>query len=267
VRAAPDQQQRLLELQAIDTRLQQLEHQRVTLPATKQVQTLETQLADLHLTLTESRTAASDLQREVSQAEAEVMASRDRLTKNQRRIESGSLSAKDAMSMADDMAALQKWIATLEETQLDAMERLEAHEINQGHIEANQQKLLDKRAEVAAERNAALGKIDDEVKSLVAERATISGGVFAELLKVYDTIRSRLGGVGAARLEGGACLGCGLTLPPADLQAAFDAPPDEVIRCEECGRILVRQDLTPGEPSSTIRAESKPIVTAVTSHG
>lgn len=260
MRAAPDQQQRLLELQAIDTRLQQLEHQRVTLPAIKQVQTLEAQLADLHRKLTDSRTAASDLQREVSQAETEVMASRDRLVKNQRRIESGSLSAKDAMSMTDDMAALNQWIATLEETQLDAMERLEAHEINQGNIEANQQQLLDARAEVAAQRDAALGQIDAEVKRLTTERAEICSSIFAELLKVYDTIRSRLGGVGAARLEGGSCQGCGLTLPPADLQAAFDAPPDEVVRCEECGRILVRQDLTPGTPSSTIRAEFKPNV-------
>jgi len=255
VRAAPDQQQRLLELQRIDTRLQQLEHQRATLPAIRQVATIEAQITDLHRALTDSRTAAADLQREVSQAESEVMASRDRLAKNQRRIESGTLSAKDAMSMVDDMAALQQWIATLEETQLDAMERLEAHEANLANTEASLKKLLEARAEAATVRDLALGKIDAENKRLVAERAEVAGSIFTELTKVYDTIRSRLGGIGAAKLEGGSCQGCGLTLPPADLQAAFDAPPDEVVRCEECGRILVRQDLTPGAPSSTLQAE------------
>lgn len=255
MRAAPEQQERLLDLQAIDTRLQQLEHARATFPGIKQVEQLDAQLGELNRALTDSQTAAADLQREVSQAEAEVQASQSRLAKNKQRIESGALSAKDAMAMSDDMTALRGWIATLEETQLDAMERLEAHETNLANIEENQRKLAEARTEAVANRDHALGEIDQQIQTLVAERAVVAGTIFTELTKAYDTVRSHLGGIGAARLAAGRCEGCGLSLPPGDLEAAFAAPPDEVVRCEECGRILVRQDATPGEPSSTIRAK------------
>ncbi|MDR3202861.1 MAG: C4-type zinc ribbon domain-containing protein, partial [Bifidobacteriaceae bacterium] len=53
-------------------------------------------------------------------------------------------------------------------------------------------------------------------------------------------LRASRGGVGAAALRGATCGGCRLELNPHDLQAIRVAAEDEVVRCEECGRILVR---------------------------
>jgi uncharacterized protein len=251
VRAAPDQQQRLLELQAIDTKLQQLEHQRATHPGIRAVETLDGRLTDLHRKVAESQTAAADLKREVSRAEAEVNTARDRLEKNRQRVESGALSAKDAQAVAADMTALEQWIATLEETQLDAMERQEAHLNTVAMLEKSHRELADERTKVAFDRDKALADIDMQVKRLVAARAELAASIFAELLNLYDKIRARLGGIGAAKLAGGVCEGCGLSLPPGDLEAATKAAPDQVVRCEECGRILVRQDQTPTTPVGT----------------
>lgn len=241
MRADPSQQLRLLDLQAIDIKLAQLAHQRATHPAIKQVEVLDEQLRDLGRALADSRTAAADLKREVSAAENEAATAQARLEKNKQRIESGTLSAKDALAVSDDMTALRTWIGTLEDRQLDAMERLEAHQATVEQVEQGYQKLGAERMALVATRDQALAGIDQQIAGLVAEREAIAGQIFAELLKAYDTTRSRLGGIGAARLAGGKCEGCGLALNAGDLEAAFAAPPDQVLRCEECGRILVRE--------------------------
>ena len=62
----------------------------------------------------------------------------------------------------------------------------------------------------------------------------------AELLARYDALRAQLGGVAVARLVGGRCDGCHLALAQAALERIRLAPPDELVECEECGRLLVR---------------------------
>ena len=53
-------------------------------------------------------------------------------------------------------------------------------------------------------------------------------------------LRAKLGGVGAARLVNGRCTGCHLTLPATELDRIRREPPDALIRCDQCGRVLVR---------------------------
>jgi predicted nucleic acid-binding Zn-ribbon protein len=62
----------------------------------------------------------------------------------------------------------------------------------------------------------------------------------AELVALYDKVRAASGGVGAAALQRGRCEGCHLQLNTTDLNRIREAPADEVLRCEECRRILVR---------------------------
>jgi hypothetical protein len=63
-----------------------------------------------------------------------------------------------------------------------------------------------------------------------------------DFLSLYEKIRSTSGGVGAAALRKRRCDGCHLELDPAALNEIRSAPPDAVVRCEECRRILVRTD-------------------------
>jgi predicted nucleic acid-binding Zn-ribbon protein len=48
------------------------------------------------------------------------------------------------------------------------------------------------------------------------------------------------GGVGAAELRQRRCTGCQLEINAAELREFAAAAEDEVLRCEECGRILIR---------------------------
>ncbi|MDQ5975513.1 MAG: uncharacterized protein QG661_2722, partial [Actinomycetota bacterium] len=77
---------------------------------------------------------------------------------------------------------------------------------------------------------------------VVVERAALVEGIPADLLSLYDKIRADHGGIGAAPLHRGRCEGCRMVLPPNEIEALRAAPPDAVLRCEECRRILVRTD-------------------------
>ncbi len=59
-------------------------------------------------------------------------------------------------------------------------------------------------------------------------------------MTLYAKLREQKGGVGAAALRRRECEGCRLTLNASDLAVIAKAPADDVLRCEECNRILVR---------------------------
>ena len=235
-------QLRLLDVQALDTRLDQLAHKRGTLPSLARLAELETQVADLHTALVTSRTTAADLRRELAKAEGDVEQVRSRAARDQARLDSGQGSPKDLQALTSELQALARRQAELEEVELDVMERLEAHESALGEVTAAHQALLDQRTVVEAERDAAVAEIDAEVARVRAERESAVTGLDGGLVTLYERLRGQLGGLGAAALRGNRCEGCRLELNPLDLDAIRGASADQVVRCEECGRILVRVD-------------------------
>ncbi len=240
VTAPPEDQRRLLDVQALDTRTQQLAHKRRTLPALATLAELDKRLADLHGSLVDSRTALADLERELAKAEADVEQVRARAARDRQRLDAGALGAKDAQAVVSELESLARRQGVLEDAELEVMERLEAHQESLAKVEAAHADLVAAKEKAEAERDAAFAEIDADARRLAGERTTIVAGLDAGLLALYDRLRGHLGGLGAAALRGGRCEGCRLELNPSDLAAAKAAPPEQVVRCEECGRILVR---------------------------
>ncbi|NDE47919.1 MAG: hypothetical protein EB019_02955, partial [Actinobacteria bacterium] len=92
-------------------------------------------------------------------------------------------------------------------------------------------------------------QLDSELHELNAAKARdiearteLAKTVETELLQLYEKIRSTSDGVGAARLVGDKCEGCHLTMNAAELTRIKSLADDEVVRCEECRRILIRLD-------------------------
>jgi predicted nucleic acid-binding Zn-ribbon protein len=238
--APPEDQRRLLDVQALDTRVQQLAHQRKNLPALTRLTELDGRIADLRASLVESRTRVADLKRELTKAESDVEQVRNRADRDRQRLDSGGVSAKDAVALTDELRSLAARQTALEEVELDVMERLEAHEDTLAKVEAANDELVAEKAKVEAERDAGWAEIDAQVQAIAGERAKAVDGLDTALVKLYEKIRTQLGGTGAAVLNGNRCEGCRMDLPPADLATIRSAAPDAVVRCEECGRILVR---------------------------
>ena len=241
IKADPGSQQRLLDLQAVDSALAQLQHRRRTLPEHAELVRLRAEQQSSAADLVAADTAVSDLELEQSKAESDLEPVRERLARNQRRIADGSVpDAKALASMVDEVDHLKKRISDLEDAELEVMEQLEAAVAIRDRLRARIVELQEDLAQTSARRDEQLAGLDAEIAQRRAERSEIAPEIDAGLLGLYDKIAASHGGVGAAELRTRRCTGCQLEVNAADLRTFAAAADDEVLRCEECSRILVR---------------------------
>lgn len=239
MKADSQRQARLLDLQAIDTRLAQIAHARTTLPQHAELADLEGKARLLDDQLIRSRTELGDVQREVAKAEADVQLVRDRAARDQARLDSGTGTAKDLQALQHELVSLGRRQAELEDIELEVMERAEAIEHDVVELERGRAELSERIDGVVAARDGRLAELAAEESAVGAPRETVVTEVGADLVDLYEKIRATTG-VGAALLRQRRCGGCQLELNNVDLDHIRAAASDEVVRCEECRRILVR---------------------------
>lgn len=240
MKAEPARQQRLLDLQAIDTRLDQIAHARAHLPQLAELEDLQGKARLIDDQLVRSRTELDDVQRDVRKAEADVQLVRDRAARDQSRLEAGTGTAKDLQALQHELTSLARRQTELEDIELEVMERAEAAEHDIAELERGRAELAERIAALEAARDDALGELDAEAEMVGGPRETVVAEVGDDLVTLYEKIRESAGGAGAAALLQRRCGGCRLELNPVDLQRIRSADEDEVLRCEECRRILVR---------------------------
>ncbi len=239
--AEPAVQLRLLDLQALDSRLDQIEHKRRTLPALATIADLDGRLGGLRDRIIAAETEVADLERTLTKAEADVEQVRARSAKDQELLGSGRItSAKELESLQQEIASLARRQGDLEEAELEVMERLEDARSALGTLTAERDEITAARDAAVSERDAAWGDADRDKEWVGSERSNVLGDIPADLLKLYDKLREDHNGVGAAALHQRRCEGCRMELTPTDIGRIRDAAPDTVLRCEECRRILVR---------------------------
>jgi predicted nucleic acid-binding Zn-ribbon protein len=147
---------------------------------------------------------------------------------------------KDLAHMQQELVSLDRRISNLEDVELEVMEQLEAAQQELDALTARLAELDTEVAELTAGRDRRAAGIEKEAAEVAREREPVLAGVPADLVALYTKIRDQKGGVGAAPLRARRCGGCSLELTAADLGVIAKAPTDEVLRCEECNRILVR---------------------------
>ena len=234
-------QVRLLDLQTLDTRLTQLAHRDRSLPDAELLAAAQVRAGRLRDEVIAAETIASDLMAEQAKAEQDVEQVRERERRDQQLLDSGSITdPKQLQSIQAELASLVKRQSALEDVELEIMERVEGAQKAVVVLAADRDEVL---AEVATLEDSVArqrGEIASERAQVEAERREVTVDIPADLLGLYDKIRGELGGVGAAPLYRGRCEGCRLELTPTEIESIRSAASDEVIRCEECRRILVR---------------------------
>ena len=221
-------------------RLDQIEHATSNLPQHREVTALEDEARTLDTQLVNSRTALSDVQREVDKSEADVQLVRDRAARDRARLDAGTGTAKDLQALQHELTSLSRRQSELEDIELEIMERAEALAEHVTVLERDQQDLATRLAAVVEARDLAMGDYAGERDTVAGRRAATVESVGEDLVALYERIRSGNGGIGASELSQRRCGGCHMELNQVDMNRITQAPADEVLRCEECGRILVR---------------------------
>ncbi|MDH2393176.1 C4-type zinc ribbon domain-containing protein [Streptomyces sp. HNM0663] len=239
--AAPADQIRLLDVQALDVRLSQLAHKRKSLPEHAEIESLTKDLNQLRDLLVAAQTEESDCAREQTKAEQDVDQVRQRAVRDQQRLDSGAVSSpKDLESLQHEIVSLAKRQGDLEDVVLEVMERREAAQERVAELTERVSSVQAKADDANGRRDAAQQEIDGEIASVTKEREVVAASVPADLLALYEKLRVQQGGIGAARLYQRRCEGCRLELNITELNEVRAAAPDAVVRCENCRRILVR---------------------------
>lgn len=240
MRADPAAQLRLIDLQALDSALARGEHRRRTLPELATIAEAQTRQAELRGAVVRAETEVGDLDRELRRMENDVEQVRQRSARDRQRMQSGAVPAKELESLQHEIESLARRQSDLEDAQLEVMQRREEAE---GRLTGLRGSASAAGAELAAAteaRDKAYAEIDEAAGRDRASRAETAGEIPADLLALYDRIRESSGGVGAAVLRQRRCEGCRLEIAGAELRTIRAAAPDDVVRCDNCRRILVR---------------------------
>jgi predicted nucleic acid-binding Zn-ribbon protein len=240
VKASGDAQLRLLELADLDTELGRLAYRRKGLPEHAELDKLAERAVKVKDAITIADTNLSDLDRELTRAEKDVEQVRSRIDRDNKRLDGGLVSnARELEQLQSEVVSLKKRQDDLEEVVLELMERRESAQALRDGAGAENDVLGTETAAVTGRRDAALAEIAEAEAKASSSRSTVVADVPAELLALYDKIRAQ-SAPGAALLRRGQCGGCRVMLSTVDLNAVRTAAPDDVVRCEECRRILVR---------------------------
>ena len=187
------------------------------------------------------RVAVDDLSAEQRKDDADVEQVKTRRERDRSRMDQGLITnPKDLERMGHELESLERRITSLEDTELEVMERLEDTQAELEKVTSELAGFEEGTLILTTARDQRSGGIRDEVTALERERAAAVAGLPDDLTALYERLRGQKNGVGAAALTRGECGGCRLSMNAADLRAMAAAPSDEVIRCEECQRILVR---------------------------
>ena len=239
--ADPADQALLLELVEHDTRLAQIAHRLRTLPEAAAAAEADQRAAQLRDRLVAAETIASDLRLEQDRAEADVRQVREREERDRALMNSGSIGdPKQLQSIQHELDSLARRKSDLEDAELEVMERLEGAEAAVAQLAGERESAATELAQAKAAAEAATSALEAERDMVAQSRAGIAERIPEALLNLYAKAGADHAGIGAALLRRGRCEGCMLTLTPTDLEAIKATKPEEVVRCEECRRILVR---------------------------
>ena len=241
LKADPFAQLKLLDLQRVDSSLDQLTHRLATLPEHVALQRLGERRTDVADRRGRMQTEVEDLARAQRKADADVEQVRARRSRNRERIDGGVVSdPKQLQAMQHEVLALDRRISDLEDEELEVMERLEEAQTELSVLDGQLAEIESSVADHTKARDAAAGEIGERRIDALAERDLLAGDLPADLLALYDKLRAQLGGVAVGALRQKRCGGCQLDVGAADLARMAAAPSDQLLRCEECDRILVR---------------------------
>jgi predicted nucleic acid-binding Zn-ribbon protein len=233
--------QALLAVQDLDLAIDRETHRRQSLPERTQIAAIDERAKKLLASLKEAQAARDEVSEREAATEAELKGAEERAKVVEKRLYSGEVSAsRELQAMAAEVEHLRDHASRLEEAALGLLEEREPYDDRVAALESELEELGRARSAAAAALAAGEAEIDRELANLRAQRDHAAASLPPDLLGSYERLRVRLDGVGAARLVGDHCDGCHLKLPATELDRIRHLPPQEMVNCDQCGRILVR---------------------------
>jgi predicted nucleic acid-binding Zn-ribbon protein len=239
VKASVSDQRSILDTQKFDQQSTTLKNKAATLPEFAEISSTtikQNNVRDLRIA---AETELSDVKRELARAEGDVEQIVTRIERDEKRLASGTGTPKELEQTQHELGTLGVRRSELEEVELEIMMRVDGIKDRISALTLEENELALVIADLNIRKENALAAIHTELEVIETDRKATTQSVGAELLALYEKIRES-SGIGAAALAGNQCKGCNLTMNTIELQRISGLAEDEVVRCEECRCILVR---------------------------
>ena len=233
MQAKVEDQQKVLRLAELDLLAASLNQKVKTLPETLAHRELQIEFETHRDLRIAAETELSDLSGELNRAESDVEQVVKRIEKDESRLNAGQGTPKELEQMQHELISLNSRRAELEEIELEVMMRADEIKSRIEEHKTKENELTIKVSEAARVRDAALASIDADLQETMKLKAELFPEIDTALTDLYEKF-------GAAKLHAGQCAGCNLTINAGDLAKLNALAAEEVARCEECRRILVR---------------------------
>ena len=240
MQASTEQQGLILELQLLDNEIMQANTKLKSLPEIEQLLHIEKRVTAANDELSVVKSESDQIALELRRGEVDVETVTDRIKKDEARLSSGNATPKELEQLQHEVESLKKRQEALEEIELEIMIRNDAVIARKNTLTTDLTSLQTLKDEISGRLQSAT----DEINKVIAEKNTartlVANKIEKPLLDLYEKIRGNGGGVGAAALVGNKCNGCNLAINAVEMERIKSLAKDELLRCEECRRILVR---------------------------
>jgi predicted nucleic acid-binding Zn-ribbon protein len=232
--------QALLDLQAVDTSLDQHRHRRATLAERATIADADNAIARVKSALDGALAERDEVASRQEALETELATAERRSQEVSRRLYGGEVAAsRELQAMSAELDALKSRASGIEDRLLEVLEEREPLDARVSEHESDMARLQGDRDAGGAALARAESIVDAEIAELEETRVGVAARVPEPLLAEYERLRARLGGIAVSRLVGDRCDGCHLTLPATELDRIRHLPSGEMVTCDQCGRILV----------------------------
>ena len=240
MKASVSDQRSILDIQKFDHQASTLKNKAATLPELAEIASTTIKHNNLRDLRIAAETELSDVERELARAEGDVEQIVTRIERDEKRLASGTGTPKELEQTQHELGTLGTRRSELEEVELEIMMRVDGVKERIASLSTEENQVAVVIADLNIRKENALAAIHTELEGIETDRKATAQSVGAEMLALYEKVREANGGIGAAALAGNQCKGCNLTLNTIELQRISGLAEDEVVRCEECRCILVR---------------------------
>jgi predicted nucleic acid-binding Zn-ribbon protein len=239
MQASPEQQSLILELQLIDNEIMQANTKLKSLPEVEQLLHIDKRVIAATDEVAKVSAEAEQITLELRRGEVDVETVTDRIKKDEARLASGNATPKELEQTQHEIQTLKKRQLALEEIELEIMVRSEAVSERSQVLNTDLASLERLKSEINQRLTLATAEINSLIATKQKDRDVVAVKIEKPLLDLYEKIRAS-SGVAAAALIGNKCNGCNLAINAVEMERIKSLAKDELLRCEECRRILVR---------------------------
>ena len=240
MQASTEQQSLILELQLIDNEIMQANTKLKSLPEIEQLLHIEKRVTAANDEMAVVKSESDQIALELRRGEVDVETVTDRIKKDEARLSSVNATPKELEQLQHEVETLKKRQEALEEIELEIMIRNDAVIARKNTLTTDLTSLQTLKDEISGRLQSATDEINKVIAAKNTARTLVANKIEKPLLDLYEKIRGKGGGVGAAALVGNKCNGCNLAINAVEMERIKSLAKDELLRCEECRRILVR---------------------------